>query len=127
MLARANRVVSAADYKATVRRGRRTSTPHTLVYVAARGDSPTRFGFIVSKTVGNSVTRNLVTRRFRAIGREALQLHPVGCDVVIRALPGSPEVSWSNLRGEVLNALNEGAFKNKAVEHSARGDEAGKR
>ncbi|HEY4270312.1 MAG TPA: ribonuclease P protein component [Galbitalea sp.] len=127
MLARANRVVSAADYKTTVRRGRRTSTPHTLVYVAPRGDAPTRFGFIVSKTVGNSVTRNLVTRRFRAIGREALQLHPVGHDVVIRALPGSPEVSWSNLRGEVLNALGERAIENKAAEPSVRGDEAGKR
>jgi ribonuclease P protein component len=127
VLARANRVVSAADYKATVRRGRRTSTPHTLLYVADRGDAPTRFGFIVSKSVGNSETRNLVTRRFRAIGREALESRPLGRDVVIRALPGSPEVSWSNLRGEILNALQEGDFKNKAVERSVRGDEAGKR
>jgi ribonuclease P protein component len=117
MLARANRVVSAADYKVTVRRGRRIATPHAMVYVAERDAVPARFGFIVSKAVGNSVTRNLVTRRFRAIGREALEARPVGRDVVIRALPGSPEVSWSSLRGEILNALD----------NTARQDKAGKR
>ncbi len=114
MLARANRVVSAADYKATIRRGRRISTPHALLYVSERGDGPARFGFIVSKAVGNSVSRNLITRRFRSIGREALATVPLGRDVVIRALPGSREVSWSSLRGEILNALQDKVRQDKA-------------
>ena len=110
MLARANRVVRADDYRATVRRGRRVGSAHTLMYIAARGtDEPSRFGFIVSKAVGNSVTRNLVTRRLRAIGRGALETHPTGRDVIIRALPGSPEASWSTLQSEILVGLERSA------------------
>lgn len=110
VLAKANRVVSAADYKATVRRGRRVGTPHALLYVLRRdADAPTRFGFIVAKTVGNSVTRNLVARRFRAIGREALAEHPTGTDIVIRALPGSPQAPWVTLRSEILDGLERNA------------------
>lgn len=110
MLAKVNRVAIAADFKAAVRRGRRVGTPHALLYILRRdADAPTRFGFIVAKTVGNSVTRNLVTRRFRAIGREALAAHPTGSDVVIRALPGSPQAAWATLRGEVLDGLERNA------------------
>ncbi len=112
MLAKANRVVSGADYKAAVRRGRRVGTPNALLYILRReADAPTRFGFIVAKTVGNSVTRNLMARRFRAIGRESLVRHPVGHDVVIRALPGSAQAPWATLRLEILDGLDRTASK----------------
>ncbi len=112
MLKRANRVVTAAVFRSTVRSGRRVGTPHALLYVAARGASdPTRVGLIVSKTVGNAVTRNLVTRRLRAIGREFVVAEPTGRDVVIRALPGSPGVSWTTLQSEILNGLERSAGK----------------
>lgn len=112
MLPKANRVAHADDFRMTVRRGRRVSTPHTLLYIVGRESSaPTRFGFIVSKTVGNSVTRNLLTRRLRSIGREALGIQGTGKDVVIRALPGSPEVSWASLHDEILAGLERGASK----------------
>jgi ribonuclease P protein component len=102
VLARANRVVTGDDFKATVRRGKRTATPHALLYVAQReGNVPTRFGFIVSKAVGNAVERNLVTRRLRSVGSELLELRPTGTDVVIRALPGSLEAGWVTLSAEI--------------------------
>jgi ribonuclease P protein component len=110
VLKRANRVVTAGDFRSTVRTGRRVATPHALLYVAQRehGDA-TRVGFIVSKSVGNAVTRNLVTRRLRAIGRDVVVLTPVGTDLVIRALPGSPGVSWTTLQSEILNGLERSA------------------
>ena len=98
--------MSASDFRATVRKGRRVATPSALLYVSRQPDAqPTRLGFIVSKGVGNSVTRNLVTRRLRAIGSAFVRLEPTGKDVVIRALPGCPGVSWTTLQSEILEGL----------------------
>lgn len=110
MLKRANRVVTGDDFRAAVRRGRRIGTPHALLYVSrTAATSPTRIGFIVSKAVGNAVTRNLVTRRLRSIGHDVVVARPTGTDLVIRALPGSPGVSWTTLQNEILDGLERSA------------------
>ena len=102
--------MSAEDYKSTVRRGRRFSGASALLYVLGKPDaSPTRFGFIVSKGIGNSVVRNRVTRRLRAIGSEYVRSQPTGKDVVIRALPACAGVSWSTLQSEILAGLERSA------------------
>jgi ribonuclease P protein component len=86
------------------------STPHALLYISDAGPTdPTRFGFIVAKAVGNSVTRNLVTRRLRAIALEAVHSQPTGMQVVVRALPGSPAVSWATLQSEILSGIERSA------------------
>ena len=66
---------------------------------------PARFGFIVSKAVGNAVTRNTVRRRLKAICAEALPDVREGADVVIRALPSSATASFQDLRAEVTRCL----------------------
>ncbi len=110
MLKRANRVVDPGDFRSTVRGGVRVGTPNALLYVASRSESqPTRVGLIVSKTVGNAVTRNLVARRLRSIGHEFVVRRPRGADLVIRALPGSAGVSWATLQSEILNGLERSA------------------
>ena len=110
MLKRANRVVRGDDFRTTVRKGRRVGTPHALLYIA-RTDSgdPTRIGLIVAKTVGNAVTRNLVTRRLRSIGHDVVLAQPTGTDLIIRALPGSPGVTWTTLQSEILAGLERSA------------------
>jgi ribonuclease P protein component len=121
VLARANRIVRADDYRNTVRRGRKSAAAHCVVYVRFGGSgsddssSPAhqepRFGFIVSKAVGNAVTRNTVRRRLKAVSLEILRTGsaegflPERTDVVIRALPGSIGVPWSTLLEEVSGAL----------------------
>jgi ribonuclease P protein component len=85
---------------------------HAVVYLLPRpSGEPTRFGFIVAKTVGNAVTRNLVRRRLRSVGRDVLATHAMGTDIVIRALPGSPEVSWANLHDEISASIDRGVSK----------------
>jgi ribonuclease P protein component len=102
-------VVTADDFRVTVRRGKRVGTSHSIVYLRARNSGePTRFGFIVAKTVGNAVTRNLMRRRLRSVGRDVLANHATGLDVVIRALPGSPEVSWATLHEEISAGIDRG-------------------
>ena len=106
MLARANRVTQPADFRTAVRRGRRVGTSAAVLHVLERpGSQPSRFGFIVAKSVGGAVTRNLVKRRLRSVSREVLASMPTGRDVVMRALPGSEQVPWATLHAEIAEGL----------------------
>lgn len=97
------------EFRSAVRRGRRVSTAHAVLYLFPRPDeSPTRLGFIVSKAVGGAVVRNRVRRRLRAIGRELLPSIGTGTDVVVRALPGSETIGWPELRSEIVSGVERG-------------------
>ena len=93
-----------------MRRGRRRATPHAVLYFAPRAaDQPARFGFVVAKTVGGAVTRNLMRRRMRAIASELLERGYRSTDVVVRALPGSEKLSWASLHEEISTGIERGA------------------
>ncbi len=61
-----------------------------------------RVGMVVSKAVGNAVTRNRVKRRLRHLAVAQLSRTPSGTDVVVRALP--PAASPSATLGPDLDA-----------------------
>jgi ribonuclease P protein component len=65
-----------------------------------------RFGFIVGKTVGIAIRRNLVRRRLKAVAYELLPQLPAGVDIVIRALPASAQAEWASLHEEVSRAVS---------------------
>jgi len=112
VLAKANRITSADDYRAVVRRGAKVAGAHTVSYLRSReSGTDARFGFIVSKKVGTAVRRNLLRRRLKAVCHEALSDGVQGVDVVVRALPGAAEVEWPELRAEVLDALTRRAAR----------------
>jgi ribonuclease P protein component len=116
VLAKSNRVVRAEDYKGAVRRGRRISGASLVVYVLRHGGrTMPRFGFIVSKAVGNAVTRNRVRRRLKAASYLALTKVEPGMDVVVRALPSAAQATWASLQRE-LNAAIDHALP--AVHHA---------
>ena len=99
-------MTSGADYRTIVRRGRRASTGTAVVSALAGSDgSPTRFGFIVSKKVGNAVTRNLVRRRLKAVSAGMLPEVPMGTSIVIRVLPGMEQTPWDTLQEEIASAV----------------------
>ncbi|WP_309620897.1 ribonuclease P protein component [Salinibacterium sp.] len=117
MLARANRVTKPADFRTVVRSGRRVVSPNVVVYVLSRVTigpdrvGPSRCGFIVTKAVGNAVIRNTVRRRLREACRAVLPTLNGSTDIVIRALPGSPEVAWATLQAELTESINRGVMK----------------
>lgn len=77
-----------------------------MTYVRGEsGESPARFGFIVSRQVGSAVTRNLVRRRLKAACAEALAGVRPGADIVIRALPSSATADFGTLRDDVVRCL----------------------
>ncbi len=115
MLAKANRITTADDYKGVVRKGRRFVTQHFVTYVrsgpevSTSGVQGARFGFIVAKTVGGAVQRNRVRRRLKAASYLVLEQMRPGTDVVIRALPGCTDASWKTLRSELSESLDRSA------------------
>ena len=106
MLAKANRITSADDYRVIVRRGAKVVGAHTVSYLRSReSGTEARFGFIVSKKVGGAVRRNLIRRRLKAACHEALGEGAGSVDLVIRALPSAAVADWPALRSDVLNAV----------------------
>ncbi|WAH99427.1 ribonuclease P protein component [Arthrobacter sp. MMS18-M83] len=106
MLATHNRLRTSTDFSTTVRSGVRNGRRNLVLYTAPIGaGEPSRIGFIVSKAVGNAVTRNLVKRRLREAGALSLNRHGTGLAVVVRALPAAATASWDQLLTDYNAAL----------------------
>ncbi|WP_285243435.1 ribonuclease P protein component [Pseudarthrobacter sp. fls2-241-R2A-127] len=106
MLAARNRLRTATDFSTTVRSGVRNGRRNVVLYAAAiAADEPSRIGFIVSKSVGNAVVRNLVKRRLREAAAASLREHATGLAIVVRALPASSSASWEQLLADYNAAL----------------------
>jgi ribonuclease P protein component len=78
---------SSADFRETVRRGVRAGRRTVVVHATAAPASDVLVGLVVSKSVGNAVTRNAVKRRLRHLARSCLAETPAGTRLVLRALP----------------------------------------
>ena len=107
-----DRLSGSARFALAIRTGRRAGSS-TLVVHLARPDSgpaspdagaPPRVGFVVSRAVGNAVTRNRVKRRLRELVR-AEEL-PTGALVVVRALPPAATASYMELRRDLARCLS---------------------
>jgi len=112
VLAKANRIVSATDYRRLVRSGRRARGALTLAYGRrSNPDSPLRVGVIVARNVGNAVVRNRVRRRIKAVSwAVAQEVH--GLDVVVRALPSAADADFAAIDTEVRRLV--GALQERA-------------
>jgi ribonuclease P protein component len=98
-------LVNADQFRTTMKYGRKVAAEHLVIYLKRDSAQPvSRFGFVVAKSVGGAVQRNLVKRRMRAIAREIISLQSESYDLVARALPGAAQAPWNKLREEFLNA-----------------------
>lgn len=95
-----------------VRGGARASVPCCLMEAKPRapgrgsGQGP-RFGFTVTKKLGNAVTRNRIRRRLKsALSQVAPRYARDGYDYVIVARPAALDKPFADLLGELTRALN---------------------
>ena len=82
--------------------------PGFVLLVRSRedGDSTMRIGFTVTRKIGNSVVRNRMKRRFRALAREILpELGVCGADHVLIGRAGGIERDYASLTAELKRAL----------------------
>jgi len=74
----------------------------------------TSVGFVVSRAVGNAVTRHRVTRQLRHLMRDRYRELPAGTGVVVRALPTAAGCTSGELGAALDRALD------KAVTRAGR-------
>jgi len=100
-------------FDAVVRRGQRCGHGPLAVHVQV-GMPCTSVGFIVSRAVGNSVTRHRVTRQLRHLMRERYRSLPAGTGVVVRALPAAGGRSSADLGNSLDRALERALVRGRA-------------
>lgn len=114
MLPSRHRLTHRADFAATIRgrgtarRGTRLLVVHARPADASRTDARdrvSRVGLVVSKAVGNAVTRTRVKRRLRAQMALLLPLLPIGTDVVVRANPPAADATSQELGAALRHCL----------------------
>jgi ribonuclease P protein component len=110
LLTRANRLTSGQAYADAIRRGRRAGTRTVVLHLADQAGSAraeeAQVGFVVSKAVGNAVTRNQVKRRLRHLARVRLESLPGSAVLVVRALPPAASASSAQLAFDLDSALS---------------------
>lgn len=107
MPAQRHRVTRGDDYRRIVRSGYRVGGAYCIAHAVLReAGAPARFGFIVSKAVGNAVQRNLIRRRMKTIAQRRLDAGLTGIDVVFRALPAIAGADFCDLERELNRALD---------------------
>jgi ribonuclease P protein component len=109
VLSRGERLTSSRGFAEATRRGRRAGTRslvlHLQVCEGQERPAGRRVGLVVSKAVGNAVTRNHVKRRLRHLARERLSSLPGSCVLVVRALPPAGLASYAELSDDFDAAL----------------------
>jgi ribonuclease P protein component len=105
-----NRLRLARDHQRVARRGARGGATCVVVHLvtesAAEVQAAPRVGVVVSRSVGNAVTRNTVRRRLRHLMRERLDRVPAGSLVVVRARTGVGSTPTAVLAGDLDTALD---------------------
>ena len=84
-------------------KGKSKANKYLVMYVYEREDGPNRYGFSVSKKVGNSVVRHRITRLLRECIRKDDEQITNGKDIVIIARGMANGRSLEEIDGAVLH------------------------
>jgi ribonuclease P protein component len=107
VLPRIHRLRRSADFQRVVRRGRRASSATVVLHgcPASSRSEPVQVGFVVSKSIGNAATRNLVKRRLREAVRDRIDAVP-GHLLVVRANPAAAYADFRQLSADLDRCLS---------------------
>lgn len=130
VLTTSRRLTASSDFTRTLHRGVRVKVHDLVVHVLippaewpdvsgrrvdVAAPAPARFGFIVSKKVGNAVTRHAVSRRLRVACASVAGDTVAEARVVIRAFPSAADRGVEDLTAQVRRALRKAAALSPAA------------
>ncbi len=116
MLAKANRVRSGREFRATYTHGKSFAASSLVLYVRSLRSDDVQFGFSISKKLGGSVVRNRIKRRLREACRAALADLKPGHMLVFVGRKRLVEMPYSELRSTVVSLAHRAKLVREAPE-----------
>lgn len=117
MLPSGARLRRAGEFRATYDGGRAYPDALAVLHVQALSDRPDicQVGFSVGKKVGNSVVRNRVKRRLRAIVARLLPEIAPGHRIILRARSRAAEADFEALEKAVTRLFDRASLRPRSV------------
>lgn len=111
MLKKEWRIRSSKDFRRIYRAGKAVPGKYLVLYKRENGIDITRFGFSISKKVGNAVTRNRRKRLLRELSRKHQGSIKKGFDLIfIARVAEAKDVSFKELEKDYLKLLKKGGL-----------------
>lgn len=108
-----NRLRINEDFLNVYRNGKNYWNRSLTIYVKKNNLNNSRFGYSITKKIGNSVVRNKVRRRMKEIIRLNLDCIKPGYDVVIIPKKNTVDVSYKELENSIIHLLKMSRLFNK--------------
>lgn len=93
------------EFQKVYKTGRSKANKYLVMYVKTGESGPSRYGFSVSKKVGNSVVRHHITRLLRESVRKNDALVKDGNRIVIVARKDVKDKNFNDVDGAVIHLL----------------------
>ncbi len=93
------------DYLNVYRKGKNYWNRNLTMYVKKNNLENSRFGYTITKKIGNSVVRNKVRRQMKEIIRLHLNLIKSGYDIVIIPKKNTVDISYKELESAIMHLL----------------------
>lgn len=100
-----NRLRTNQDFLDIYRNGKNYWNRNLTIYVKKNNLEVSRFGYSITKKIGNSVERNKIRRKMKEIIRLNLDCIKQGYDIIIIPKKNTVDIKYKELENAILHLL----------------------